>query len=74
MQTSTNQVKAAASAIFALAEAIRELRSVPAGTLYATVLGHMDLATFDSFIARLCGSGLVRREPNHLLVWTGPTF
>jgi hypothetical protein len=30
-------------------EAIRELRKAPAGTLYSTLMTHMDLDTFESW-------------------------
>jgi hypothetical protein len=67
-----NQIKAAIQALAALAEAIRELKRVPAGTLYAHLMGVMSLESFEAAIDRLVKSGLVRREASHELVWTGP--
>jgi hypothetical protein len=56
----------------ALADAIRELKEVPAGHLYARVMGAVDLQTFNELIAMLEDCHFVRREPSHLLVWVGP--
>jgi len=66
------KVKAAFKATAALAEAIRDLGSVPSGHLYATVMGHMDLQTYESFIQHLVGAKLVRQDPSYLLTWIGP--
>ena len=68
------QVKEAVLACGLLSEVIRDLGEVPAGKLYVRVMNHMTLGTFDSFIDRLVGAGLVRRDPSHLLVWVGPKF
>lgn len=67
------QVNSAFAALAALAEAIRAAGSIPAGHLYAASMAAMDLATFDSFINRLVGAELVRRDASHLLTWIGPT-
>ena len=66
------QIKASIMACGALAEAIREAGEIPAGTLYAAAMNTMSLETFDSFIARLVGAGLVNRTSEHLLRWIGP--
>lgn len=77
MQTSTQnritnaQVTAALAITRAVAEAIRDMGEVPAGTLYAAMMDRMDLATFESLIATLVRSGLVERRNSHLLVWVG---
>lgn len=72
MKTTKEQLNAAILTVAALAEAIRDLKRVPAGTLYAHVMGRMSLGTFDGAIGTLVRSGLVRREASHELVWTGP--
>lgn len=76
METTLENAKAGIKKAFAVtvavAGAIRELGSVPAGTAYAHLMGHLSLEQFDAIIAVLVKQGLVRREPNHLLVWTGP--
>ena len=66
------QLKASIMACGALAEAIREVGEVPAGTLYAACLNVMSLEVFESFISRLVGAGLVNRTSEHLLRWIGP--
>ncbi len=65
------QVAGAIKAIAAVAEAIRELGSVPSGEFYARLLGHMSLETYTAIIARLKGAGLVE-EKGHVLTWIGP--
>jgi len=58
----------------AVCEAIRELKSVPAGHLYALMMESFpDLTAdqFDRFIETLVNTGLVSRK-NHVLTWTGP--
>lgn len=65
------QVQASVNALLAIAEAIRELGEVPSGELYARLMGHMDLETYESFIRRLVGAKLVENR-GHLLVWVGP--
>ena len=57
--------------IVAVAEAIRELGSVPSGHIYARLMGRMSLETYEGIINVLVRKGIVRRESSHLLVWTG---
>lgn len=71
---SQKHVDAAVGIAMAMAEAIRDLGQVPAGHLYAMVCSKVTLQQFDSLIAVLARSGLVRREASHLLVWTGPAI
>jgi len=72
MTATHEQVKSSLLALRALADAIRDLEQVPSGHLYAAVMSHMSLATYESFISTLIKSDLVRRENSHLLVWIGP--
>lgn len=66
------QVDAALAVMKAVADAIRDLGEVPSGELYARVMQHMDLRTYDRIIDRLIGAGLVQRTGSHLLRWVGP--
>lgn len=68
-----SQVKAALAVTIAVAEAIRELGEVPSGTLYAQLLGRVDLQGYQAIIRNLKSAGLVS-ESAHLLTWTGPKF
>ena len=68
------QIVAALKALKALADAIRDFGRIPSGHLYAQVMGHMSLETYNSMIARLKGASLVVEEKNHELIWIGPTF
>lgn len=69
--TTKEQIKATVATVMAVAEAVRELKRVPSGTLYAQLMGHMDLATFNRIVDTLKGAGVVA-ESNHMLLWTGP--
>jgi hypothetical protein len=69
----TREQAAALEICLAVADSIRALGSVPAGHLYATVLGHMSLESFEAVIRTLIRSGVVRRDASHLLTWIGPT-
>lgn len=71
MTATLAQARAALNIVLALAEAIRELGRVPSGTLYANVMGKLDLATYEAAIRMLKNAGLVK-ETAHELEWTGP--
>jgi hypothetical protein len=71
MTISTQAVEAALHILQALAEAIHDLREVPAGHLYAQVCSKLTLQDFDAAIARLVGADLVRRNGD-VLRWVGP--
>lgn len=64
------ELKAAADIIAAVAEAIKELRAVPSGHLYARLCGHMSLQTYQGIIGILVRQRLVS-ERDHLLTWIG---
>jgi hypothetical protein len=57
--------------VAAVAEAIRELGTVPSGHLYAHLMGRMTLEQYNRIIVCLKGTGLVT-ESAHLLKWVGP--
>lgn len=67
-QPSREEIKAALSAVMALGEAIKDLGSVPSGHLYAHVMGHMSLDSYNAAIGLLKRAGAVKEE-NHLLTW-----
>ncbi len=67
-----SKVTAALLIISAIAETVRELGSVPAGHLYAHLMGKLTHEQFEKVVASLERSGLVKQTPAHLLVWTGP--
>jgi len=64
--------QAAVGAVLAIADCIRALGSVPSGHLYARLMGHMSLETYEAVIGLLVEAGKVRRRSNHLLEWIGP--
>lgn len=65
------EIKAALAMTIAVAEAIRELGSVPSGHLYAQMMGKVDLSVFEAMIRSLVNAGLVKNERN-TLTWVGP--
>ena len=64
------QVKAAVQVVVAVGQAIRDLKSVPSGHLYAQLMGRMDLETYNKVIGVLKKTGAVKEE-GHLLTWVG---
>lgn len=65
------QLKAGLSIVLAVTEAIREAGEIPAGTLYAVLLGQVDLQGFEKIVSIVTGSGLVEKRGD-LLRWVGP--
>ena len=55
----------------AVLKAIRDLKTVPTGELYALVMDFMDLASFTRMTIALVETGMVRRQ-GHQLVWVDP--
>ncbi len=72
MNPTKSQTLAAVRALVAVAELIRDLRQVPAGKLYATLMPVMDKPAFDGMIRTLVNTGLVHEDNNHLLTWIEP--
>lgn len=68
-----SEAGAAVEIIMAVAEAIRSLKSVPSGHLYARLMGSMTLDDYQAVIGVLKRTGLVS-ESAHLLTWTGPVL
>lgn len=65
------KVSAAFHAVAAVAEAIREAKEIPSGTLYTILMGHMTFESYGRVITILKGAGLVA-ERAHMLTWVGP--
>jgi len=58
-----------AEVIMAVYEAIRDLGGIPEGHLYAMVMGHMELETFNWIISTLDNMGRIRRSNHFLTVY-----
>lgn len=71
--TKKEQIKAGINTVVAVSEAIRELKQVPSGHLYAQVMGFLDEAAYQKVISILKNAGLVA-EQNFMLTWTGPAM
>lgn len=65
------QLKAGLNVVLAVTEAIREAGEIPAGTLYAVLMGNVDIAGFARIVSIVTGSGLVEKRGD-LLRWVGP--
>jgi len=65
------QVKAAIEVVLAIANAIRELREVPSGQLYAQLMGYLSLDQYQVIINNLKQAKLIKVE-SHLITWIGP--
>lgn len=71
MAVSKEHVKAALGSVQAVAEAIRTLKEVPNGHLYAQLMGVLDFPAYERIIGLLKRRGLVS-ESGNLLKWAGP--
>ena len=71
MNATKEQTKAALQVVVAVAEAIRELKSIPSGHLYARLMDKLSLDQYNSIIGLLKRQGLVS-ESNYLLTWIEP--
>jgi hypothetical protein len=68
-QPTKAELNAGMQILIAVGQAIRELKTVPAGPLYARLMGKMDLEQFDAMIAILVKQGLVERTSDHQIKW-----
>lgn len=66
------QIKAVVEAVKLIAETIKELKEVPSGHLYAHLMQHISLDTYNQIIGILIESGRVHQDQYHLLSWVGP--
>ena len=71
MNATKEQVKGAMAFVMAVADAIKELGTVPNGHLYANLMGHMSLENYQKVIDLLKRSGVVTESASHLLTWVG---
>ena len=55
-----------------LADTLYAVKAAPEGTLYAGLMGVMDVNTFQRLVEALVRLGIARREGSHVLAWTAP--
>lgn len=67
-----SDVKLALAALLVVSEAIREVKQVPSGTLYAMLCAKLSLDAYSAIIRTLEGAGVISVK-NRLITWTGPT-
>lgn len=70
-QHTPEQVRIALMKVAAVGDAIRELKEVPSGHLYARLIDHMSLEQYQATIATLERARLVKVE-SHVVKWIGP--
>lgn len=63
------RIKSAIAGIQAIADAIRDLKEVPSGELYASVMQYLTLSQYEHIINILLRSKVITRE-NNLLKWS----
>jgi transcriptional regulator CtsR len=68
MQITKEKVRAYIEIVKATADAIRELKEVPNGELYARVMSHVSFDQYCAIILTLKNSGVIR-ETNNILIW-----
>jgi hypothetical protein len=66
------ELSAALAITFATAEAIREAREIPSGTLYTMLMSKVDFAGYQCLLGTLTKAGLIEVRASHMIVWTGP--
>jgi hypothetical protein len=69
-QATQAQVTAAFKAVIAVAECIRELKTVPSGELYARLMDRMTIEDYNAIIRILKKNGMITDE-FYLLTWIG---
>jgi hypothetical protein len=68
--TTAAKRQAAVQIVLSVADAIKDLGSVPSGHLYAHLMGQMTLDDYNFIIGTLKEAGVVE-ETNYLLTWKG---
>jgi hypothetical protein len=63
------QLSAGLNTIKAIADAIKELREVPSGHLYARIMSTLDYPSYEKIIGILTRAGLISVSPGHLITW-----
>lgn len=66
------QLDAALAVTIAVSEAIREAGEIPSGTLYAMLIGKVDIHGYHAILRTLKNAGLIQFMPSHLIQWCGP--
>ena len=64
------KVKSGIEIIKAIAEAIREAKSIPSGTLYVGLMGIVTLESYNKILEILKNAGLIKVS-NFLITWEG---
>lgn len=71
MHVTKKELADAYKLIIVIADAIREVKEVPAGHLYAMLMARVSLPTFNNIVSTLVKSTLIEKRGD-LLVWKEP--
>ena len=71
MNITKEKIQATIEAVRAVADAIKELGTVPSGHLYARLMGFCTLEQYQKLIDILVNAGLVTVGADHLITWKG---
>lgn len=66
------QMLAAFELVVIVGQAIRELKEIPSGHLYAQLMGKLTLSQYESILNTLKRAKMIKIE-YHLITWIGPT-
>lgn len=66
------QVASYLKVVRSVAEAVKELGSVPSGVMYAQLMSIMSLDAYNRVLGHLKTAGLIKVSESHLLTWIGP--
>lgn len=69
--TAATAAVSAVQILAAMAEAIRQVGSIPSGHLYAQMIGVMSMSDYEAAVGLLKRAGLVEETAN-VLRWIGP--
>lgn len=71
-QPTKAETAAALNIMLAVTEAIRGLKEVPSGVLYANLMGKLSLEAYQKIIGMLERNKLIEVTSSHVIRWTGP--
>lgn len=74
MTSSLEQRKIGIGVIMAVSETIRQAKRCPSGTIYAALMGRVDMEGYQRILSILKGAGLIEMTKGGELVWVGPAI
>ena len=68
VKNQTDTKEAVRQIVLAVSDAIKELKGVPSGHLYARLMGFMSLDTYNTIVSVLESAGKIKVK-NHFITW-----